>query len=45
MIGRSMTISPLCVIAQQYSSVTLGSLRFHYRKEKFGWRVKNVINY
>jgi hypothetical protein len=25
-----------CVIAQQYSSVTSLSLRFHHRKEKFG---------
>jgi len=29
-----------CIIAQQYSSVTFASLRFHSRKEKFGVRVK-----
>jgi hypothetical protein len=29
-----------CVIAQQYSSVTFVSLRFHSRKEKFGVSVK-----
>jgi hypothetical protein len=25
-----------CVIAQQYSSVNLGSMRFRFRKEKIG---------
>jgi hypothetical protein len=36
MIGCSMTA---CVIAQQYSSATCSSLRFRYRKEKFGARL------
>jgi hypothetical protein len=30
------------VIAQQYSSATLISLRLHYRKKEFGVHVKNV---
>jgi hypothetical protein len=29
-----------CVIAQQYSSATFVSSRFHYLKEKFGVRFK-----
>ena len=33
-----------CVIAQQYSSATFYSLRFHSHKENFGIRCKNVIN-
>jgi hypothetical protein len=32
-----------CVIAQQFSSATLVSLRLLSRKEKFGTRLKNVI--
>jgi hypothetical protein len=32
-----------CVVAQQYSSATFISLRFHSRKEKFGRLYKNVI--
>jgi hypothetical protein len=31
-----------CVIAQQYSPATFVSLRFHFRKEKFGARFKCV---
>jgi hypothetical protein len=31
-----------CVIAQQYSSATFVSLRFHSRKEKFGALYENV---
>jgi hypothetical protein len=31
------------VIAQQYSSATFVSMRFHSRKEKFGVRLKNLI--
>jgi hypothetical protein len=34
-----------CFIAQQYSSVALVSLRFHYHKETFGWRVRIFINH
>jgi hypothetical protein len=30
------------VIAQQYSSAILSSLRFHYLKEKFGGHLENV---
>jgi len=32
-----------CVIAQQYSSATFVSLRFHSCKDKFDTRFKNVI--
>jgi hypothetical protein len=35
-IGRSMTGPAVCVIDQQYSSVTFVSLHVHSRKEKFG---------
>jgi hypothetical protein len=31
-----------CTIAQQYSSANFVSLRFHYRKGKFGDVFKNV---
>jgi hypothetical protein len=31
LIGRSMTAPHACVIAQQYSSTTFVSLRFHSR--------------
>jgi hypothetical protein len=31
-----------CVIAQQYSSATLVSWRFHSRKQKFAARFKNA---
>jgi hypothetical protein len=34
---------PASVIAQQYSSATFGTMRFHSRKEKFGVHFKNVI--
>jgi hypothetical protein len=34
-----------CVIAQQYSSATIASLRFHSRQEKHGASVKNVISF
>ena len=34
-----------CVIAQQYSSATFVSLRFHFRKENFGAHFKNVTFY
>jgi hypothetical protein len=34
---------PPSVIAQQYSSAILVSLRFHSRKEKFRARVKSII--
>jgi hypothetical protein len=33
----------VCVIAQQYSSITFISLRLHSRKEKYGAVYKNVI--
>jgi hypothetical protein len=33
----------VCVIAQQYSSATFVSLRFRFRKEKFGARFKDFI--
>jgi hypothetical protein len=36
-------ITPQPVIAQQHSSVNLVSLRFHYRKLKFGMRFSNVM--
>ena len=42
LIGSSMTASP-SVIAQQYSSATLPSLRVHSLKDKFSARLKNVI--
>jgi hypothetical protein len=42
MIGRSMNAPPP-VIAQQYSSATLFSLRIHSRKEKFGACLINCI--
>ena len=32
-----------CVIAQQYSSATLVSLRFHSRKEQVDARFKNIV--
>jgi len=32
-----------CVIAQQYSSITFFSLRFRFREEKFGARLKRII--
>jgi hypothetical protein len=32
-----------CVIAQQYSSTSFVSLRFHYHKEKFGALLKMVL--
>ena len=42
LIGRS--ISPaVCAIAQQYSSVTLVSWRFQYRREKFRSAFKKVV--
>jgi hypothetical protein len=34
-----------CVIAQQYSPPTFVSLRFHFRQEKFGAHLKNVISF
>jgi hypothetical protein len=34
-----------CVIAQQCSSITFVSLRFHFREEKFGARLTHVITY
>jgi hypothetical protein len=36
--------APPPVIAQQYSSATLLSLRFHYRMAKFCGRFKNIIS-
>jgi hypothetical protein len=41
LIGRSLTTPP-CVIAQQYSSATFVSLRFHSRYQKFGALLKSV---
>jgi hypothetical protein len=41
-IGHSMTCPANRVIAQQYSSATFISLRFHFCKETFGARFKNV---
>jgi len=35
--------STACVIAQQYSSTTFVSLRFRFRKEKFGARLRTII--
>jgi hypothetical protein len=43
LIGRSITSSTPYVIAQQYSSATFVSLRFHSLKQKFGSRFKNGI--
>jgi hypothetical protein len=44
LIGRIMTVPlPSCVIAQQYSSPTLVSLRFHSRNKKFGAPLENVV--
>jgi hypothetical protein len=40
LIGRSMTAPPP-VIAQQFSSATFLSSRFHSGNEKFGVRFKN----
>jgi hypothetical protein len=34
-----------CVIAQQYSSTTSGSLHFHSHKEKFGMNFKKVTSF
>jgi len=34
-----------CVIAQQYSSATFISVRFHYRKEKFVTRFKKDYDF
>ena len=33
-----------CVVAQQYSPSTFVQLHFHSYKEKFGERLRNVIN-
>jgi hypothetical protein len=38
-----MTAPPPGVIAQQYSSATFLSLRYHPRKEKFGALFKGAI--
>ena len=42
-IGRNMTAPP-SVIAQQYSSATFVSLRFHSRMEKLGARLRHVTS-
>jgi Na+(H+)/acetate symporter ActP len=42
LIARSMNAPSVCVIAQQYTSATFISLRFHSRKVKFGARFKNI---
>jgi len=44
-LGRSMTRPAACVIAQQYSSATNVSLRYHSCKEKFGGRFENIISF
>jgi hypothetical protein len=43
LISRSTTAPVACVIAQQYSSATVVSLRFHPRKENCGTLFKTTL--
>jgi len=45
LIGSSMTAHDSCVIAQQYSSAIIVSLRCHPRNEKFGENLKKCYQF